>query len=114
MAGPMPGSTPTAVPRSTPMTAYSRFIGVAACAKPWSSQSKFSISEDPVENACGQRDSEPGVERVEAGDGEHRPDDEVANVMAAAEDGRRTGEQQSAGDGPPRGGDEQDRGHEQT
>src|SRR6476659_10943842 len=68
IAGPMPGRTPTAVPSSTPITAYSRFIGVAASAKPWSSQLKLSMSENPVQNACGQRDSEPGITSVQAPD----------------------------------------------
>ena len=35
-AGPMPGSTPTAVPSSTPISAYSRLIGWVATARPWS------------------------------------------------------------------------------
>ena len=34
MAGPIPGSTPTAVPTVTPISASSRLIGVAAVAKP--------------------------------------------------------------------------------
>ena len=53
MAGPMPGSTPTAVPSSTPITAYSRFIGVAASAKPWSSQLKLSIYRIPSKMPAG-------------------------------------------------------------
>src|SRR6476620_12113958 len=97
IAGPIPGSTPTAVPSSTPMTAYNRFIGVAASPNPWISQSRFSMSENPVQNACGQRDSEPGIERIEAADREHRPDGDVSDVVPAAEDGRRTGEQKCPG-----------------
>src|SRR5690242_13737504 len=112
MAGPMPGSTPTAVPSSTPMTAYNRFIGVAACSNPWISQSRFSMSEDSIQNACGQRDSKPGVERVEAADGEHRTDQDVADVMLATENGRRAAEQQSAGDGPAERLYQQDGGDE--
>lgn len=34
MAGPMPGRTPMAVPRSTPMAAQSRLIGVRAVPNP--------------------------------------------------------------------------------
>ena len=34
IAGPMPGSTPIAVPSSTPRNAYSRLIGVSAVANP--------------------------------------------------------------------------------
>jgi hypothetical protein len=33
-AGPIPGSTPTAVPSSTPMSANSRFIGCRAIVRP--------------------------------------------------------------------------------
>src|SRR5882762_8311094 len=92
MAGPIPGNTPTAVPSRTPITAYSRFIGVAACPNPWISQSRFSMSENSVQNACGQRDSEPRIERVEAAHREHRPDGDVSDVVPAAEDRCRTGE----------------------
>ena len=34
IAGPMPGSTPIIVPRTTPMSAYRRFVGVSAVANP--------------------------------------------------------------------------------
>ena len=37
VAGPMPGSTPTAVPMVQPSSAQSRLIGVPAVAKPCSS-----------------------------------------------------------------------------
>ncbi len=43
-AGPMPGSTPTAVPRAQPSSAHSRLIGVAAVAKPCISASNMSIT----------------------------------------------------------------------
>src|SRR5689334_9894334 len=92
MAGPMPGNTPTAVPSSTPMTAYSRFIGVAACSNPWISQSRFSMSEDSVQDACGQRDSKPGVERIETADREHRTDEDVQEIASAAQHRRGTRE----------------------
>ena len=44
MAGPMPGSTPTAVPTMTPIRASSRFIGVAAVMKPSIRKPKFPMS----------------------------------------------------------------------
>src|SRR6478672_10465189 len=108
IAGPIPGSTPTAVPSSTPMTAYNRFIGVAASPNPWISQSRFSMSENPIQNACGQRDSEPGVERIEAADREHRPDHDVADVVPATQNGGCAREQQCAGDGPSQRLNQQD------
>jgi hypothetical protein len=43
MAGPMPGSTPTAVPSRTPMKAYRRFMGVSAVANPSMSEDQMSI-----------------------------------------------------------------------
>src|SRR6267142_284275 len=114
MAGPMPGSTPTAVPSSTPITAYSRFIGVAASAKPWSSQLKLSMSENSVQNACGQWDPESGVEGVEADQRQHGADGDVADVVPIAQDRCRTGEQQRAGDHPAERVDEQDHRDEQA
>src|SRR6201991_2231983 len=113
IAGPMPGSTPTAVPSSTPITAYIRFIGVAASAKPCSSQLKLSMSENPVQNACGQRDSEPGIERVEAADRQHDADNEIENVSLAAENRCGPGEQQGPGDRPAQRDYEHDHRHEQ-
>src|SRR6476659_11118859 len=109
----MPGRTPTAVPSSTPITAYSRFIGVAASAKPCSSQLKLSMSENPVQNACGQRDSEPGIERVETADRQHDADQKIENVSLAAENRCGPGEQQSLGDRPTQRHQEHDNGHAQ-
>src|SRR4029079_6379321 len=94
IAGPIPGSTPTAVPRSTPITAYSRFIGVAASAKPCSSQLKLSMSENPVQNACGHAESEPGINRVDTANRQHDAENDVENVTLAAENRCGPGEQQ--------------------
>ena len=46
-AGPMPGSTPTAVPSSTPISANSRFIGCNAMVRPWYSAKIGSIGVRP-------------------------------------------------------------------
>src|SRR6185436_4313578 len=113
IAGPIPGSTPTAVPSSTPITAYIRFIGVAASAKPCSSQLKLSMSENPVQNACGQRDSEPGIERVETADREHHADKDIEHVSLAAENRCGPGEQQGPGDRPTQRHHQHDHRHEQ-
>ena len=43
VAGPMPGNTPTAVPKAQPTKAHSRLIGVPAVAKPCSSEFQMSI-----------------------------------------------------------------------
>src|SRR4051812_6843239 len=49
-AGPMPGSTPTAVPSTQPTKAHSRLTGVIAVAKPPMSALKMSMrrSSDPA------------------------------------------------------------------
>src|ERR1700682_3843008 len=103
MAGPIPGSTPTAVPRRTPITAYSRFIGVAALAKLWRSLLKLSMSENSVQNACRQRDQR-----------QHISDDNVADVVPVAQDRCRIGEQQRAGDHSAERVDEHDHRNEQA
>jgi hypothetical protein len=50
VAGPMPGSTPTAVPSVQPTSAHSRLIGVPAVRKPcmsWSQMCIMSITAIP-------------------------------------------------------------------
>ena len=44
VAGPMPGSTPTAVPMVQPSRHHSRLIGVPAVRKPWASWFQISIT----------------------------------------------------------------------
>jgi hypothetical protein len=44
VAGPMPGSTPTAVPSVQPTSAHSRLTGVPAVAKPPSSCVQISVT----------------------------------------------------------------------
>ena len=66
-AGPMPGSTPTAVPSAQPTKAHSRLTGVIAVAKPCSSALRMSMSEPPGGRQARQ------VDRQELGEGpEHR------------------------------------------
>jgi hypothetical protein len=43
IAGPMPGSTPTKVPRNTPRAAYRRLVGVKAACSPPHRSSRLSI-----------------------------------------------------------------------
>src|SRR3712207_849458 len=89
IAGPMPGSTPTAVPSSTPTTANSRFSGASARPKPVSSASitRSPASEDPVQDAGRDRDAQTDVEPVPGGHREHGADDEVAYPVTVAEHG---------------------------
>src|SRR5688572_15618267 len=62
-AGPMPGSTPTAVPSMTPTKAKSRLIGWRATKRPWPRAANVSIgaapSDQPLERAGRQRELEP-------------------------------------------------------
>jgi hypothetical protein len=44
--GPMPGSTPTSVPRTEPKKANRRFWGESAAAKPLASREKVSTESD--------------------------------------------------------------------
>ena len=53
-AGPMPGSTPTAVPSVTPTSAQSRLKGVSATAKPWARAASVSILHGPSVPAARQ------------------------------------------------------------
>src|SRR4051794_25689007 len=85
MAGPRPGSTPTAVPSSTPISAYSRFIGVAAVAKPSSSEDQTSMSEHPFQDTGRQQDAEAEVEAVERDQRQQERDHRVADQVPAAQ-----------------------------
>src|SRR5690606_42025730 len=59
-AGPMPGSTPTAVPMVTPSSAHSRLAGDPASPKPCISEARSPISEPP--GPAGQAEPDAGVE----------------------------------------------------
>ena len=52
-AGPMPGSTPTAVPSSTPISANRRFIGCKATVRPWASAEIGSIGGPQSSRSSG-------------------------------------------------------------
>ena len=55
MAGPMPGSTPIAVPIKTPVSAYSRYIGCIAVLKPFIRLMKLSIEDGhPFQEKTGR------------------------------------------------------------
>ncbi|CAM5581624.1 hypothetical protein SCALM49S_03080 [Streptomyces californicus] len=55
IAGPIPGSTPIAVPRRTPMAAQSRFIGVSAVPKPSMRELRESIGQStPISGPPGR------------------------------------------------------------
>src|ERR687893_265750 len=85
MAGPMPGSTPTAVPSTTPIRANSRLIGVRASTNPDPSWLRASMASDPArgqleQDAAGQQHAE-GLDEQQPddhrrdGSGQQRPED---------------------------------------
>src|SRR3712207_9387285 len=79
-AGPMPGSTPTAVPRSTPMSATSKFIGWTATASPCARETKVSMvppSDKTPERTDGQGQGEKLSETQLGRDSEHEADQKV-------------------------------------
>src|SRR6476659_8943558 len=79
-AGPMPGSTPTAVPTMQPTKAHSRLMGVAAVAKPCMSWFRMSMpaSSDPAALDQGrQRHAEHLGEEPEDRRADEGSDDEV-------------------------------------
>src|SRR5215204_2505842 len=82
-AGPMPGSTPTAVPRTQPMKAHSRLTGLIAVAKPCRREAKMSMS-DP---AGGRQPGKVDGEELSEGP-EHRRGDQCAGHRVDA-NGRR-------------------------
>src|ERR1700754_4038441 len=82
-AGPMPGSTPTAVPMMQPISDQSRLMGVAAVARPASSccQMSMVLSSEPAGlREAGQADREQlgehPVDRRRDGGADERVDDE--------------------------------------
>src|SRR5947209_18616639 len=82
-AGPMPGSTPTAVPSTQPRKAHIRLIGLIAVAKPCRREAKMSISDPAGGGQAGE------VDREELGEGpEHRCGDQRAGDGVDDEAGR--------------------------
>src|SRR3712207_2492495 len=97
-AGPIPGSPPTAVPRTTPISAKSRFIGWIAMLRPCARERKeasmeLTPSEQALERAHGQgQRKELGEDEVDH-NGEDEPDRQFRQEGITAERGRGRGEQ---------------------
>src|SRR4029453_470013 len=108
MAGPMPGRTPTAVPKRTPTKANSRFMGVAAVAKPCKSMLKVSISEPPRQETSRKVDAQAEVEAVERQDREDHGNQAISNVFSAAQCPDAAPEEQCSRNYPAYGVDQQD------
>src|SRR5689334_7710916 len=66
-AGPMPGSTPTAVPRAQPTRHHSRLTGVIAAAKPLISALRMSMPATSSKPAGGRESGQVDGEEL----GEH-------------------------------------------
>src|SRR5215210_4366023 len=92
----MPGSTPTAVPSSTPMNANKRFVGCTATTMPCAREaiaSTVSPSEQAFERPGGQAERQELVEHKISHEAESEADGEVGQERAPAESGRGRGEQ---------------------
>src|SRR3954465_15178687 len=89
-AGPIPGSTPTNVPSSTPMAANARFSGERTVPNP-SIRSEMTASVATSEDRCypGRqgRAQVLGEGRVEP-EAEHQPGEHVPDQRSRAEDAR--------------------------
>src|SRR5688572_15964362 len=68
--GPMPGSTPTRVPSSTPRKQYSTLTGVNAVSKPSPRLAISSMSPAQPRSDQPQRQAQPDIEYQHAEDGE--------------------------------------------
>ena len=118
MAGPMPGSTPIAVPRSTPSKAYSRFSGVSAVPKPSISEVRCVHQRMPFRMPTGRTTPRPKANRYQEPKDSTSAMTRVPDVVPAAEREGRAPEEDRAGDGPAerldqqRVGDEGRREHE--
>src|SRR5690606_9460768 len=79
MAGPIPGSTPIAVPSSTPIAENSRLAGVSAPAKPSNRRVRLSSTSDqPHQRSTGQVHTEQRVEHDPGRERHARGDEQVA------------------------------------
>src|SRR5262245_13330357 len=78
-AGPMPGKTPIAVPRTEPTNAHRRFSGVSATAKPWARAASVVMprSAEPGQREARQRQPEEPREEQPARDAETEPEGQV-------------------------------------
>src|SRR5688572_16340567 len=102
IAGPMPGSTPTAVPTKTPISARNRYCGCSAVPKPSMRAKKLSTEErHPLQQwARGQRDAQPTSERRLQDQRHQQAYHDRPPPLLGAQHDRRSGEQRGRGDGP--------------
>src|SRR5262245_26038227 len=116
----MPGSTPTAVPRNTPISANTRFIGCSATTMPCARALKVSMmvcprspSEQSFERPSRQAEREKLVEHQVDDQRQRKADGKVDQEGAAAERRRRQGEQDRGGeDEPAAEADDRDQRHQ--
>src|SRR3954471_24740739 len=76
-AGPMPGSTPTAVPSTQPTKAHSRLTGLIAVANPCRREAKMSMSDPARARQARKVDREELREGPEHGRGDQGAGDQV-------------------------------------
>src|SRR6478672_12143091 len=95
--GPMPGSTPTSMPRTQPISAKARFVGCRAVAKPAMRRSRLVTARSPVEQAGGQRLAEHArEERIHAEAADRRQREDLEGIAAAEGDEQHNVENESA------------------
>src|SRR5215218_7450507 len=98
-AGPIPGSTPTNVPSSTPIAANARFSGVRTVPKP-SIRSEMTarvVTSEDRRQPGRQRHAQVLGERREEPEAEHEPGDRVAHDRPRAEHARENEEHDRGG-----------------
>src|SRR5688500_14759732 len=117
--GPMPGSTPTAVPRATPRRQKSRFVGVKAVSKPSARLSKTPIDALPLQPGAEVR--QPELQRdhedqdAESGEtaGDHDGGDHTRPVSRQRRQEHRPEQRRDQPQPPDRVSEEEEGGHEQ-
>src|SRR3972149_1776823 len=87
--GPIPGSTPTRVPRTDPISAKKRFCGVRACPKPWNRKPSVSTSRERHAEPAFEDDVAPDGDRPAEPDRHRPPGDHEGDAAPARRGGPR-------------------------
>ncbi len=100
-AGPIPGSTPTNVPSSTPMAANARFSGVRTVPNPSirSLRTASVVTSEDRRQPGRQRHAQVLRERREEPEAEHEPREHVAHQRLRAEHARERDEHSAVASG---------------
>src|SRR5687767_8930282 len=117
--GPMPGSTPTAVPRATPRRQKSRFVGVKAVSRPSPRLSNTPIGSLPLQPGADVRqpelqddDEDQDAESGEAA-GDHDGGDHAGSGARHRRQEDRSEQRRDQPQPPDREAEEEEGGHKQ-